>query len=99
MPIEGELYTFTKNNIDNSPDQQGVYALYLDGLVIYYGRATVSIRSRLQSHYRGDEGSCTKQATSCRGEVCSNPVAREAQLLEEHKRLYGRLPRCNERVG
>jgi len=99
MPIQGELYAFTKENVDNSPDKQGVYALYLNGDVIYYGRATASIRNRLQSHYRGDEGLCTKQAKSYKREVCSNPVAREVQLLEEHKRLYGRLPRCNERVG
>lgn len=27
------------------------------------------------------------------------PIARERELLEEHKRLYGKLPRCNERIG
>lgn len=66
MPIVGDRYAFTKENVDKSPDEKGVYALYDGDVLIYYGRASgdsVTIRTRLQSHQRGDEGRCTQSAT------------------------------------
>ncbi|MCG3123013.1 MAG: hypothetical protein GIKADHBN_01421 [Phycisphaerales bacterium] len=99
MPITGNSYNFTKQNVDLSPDSPGVYALIQNGTIIYYGRATISIRSRLQSHYRGTEGPCTQAATEYMREECTNPVTREVELLAEYQRINGRLPRCNERVG
>ncbi len=102
MPILGDLYAFTEENVKNAPDQAGVYALFDGHEVINYGRAqggSVTIRSRLQDHISGREGPCTQEATSYRRELISDPVAREKELLEEHRRLYGRLPRCNDRVG
>jgi hypothetical protein len=95
MPINGEQYPFTQQNVDSSPEQAGVYELLDNGTTIYYGSATVSIRSRLQSHKAGREGPCTQGATTYKREVCSNPRERERQLLQEHMQRYGRLPRCN----
>ncbi len=95
-------YKFTKDNVDNAPDEQGVYALFDEQEVIYYGRAkgeNVTIRSRLQSHLAGREGVCTKKATHYQREVTTAPVSREKQLLEEYDLVHGRLPRCNERIG
>jgi len=98
MPVAGKTYGFTKENVNQAPDSPGVYALLAqDGSVIYYGRATDSIRTRLQCHRRGDEGACTKAASSYKREVTSRPVAREKELLTAYKAAYGRLPRCNER--
>jgi len=101
MTISGELYSFTDENIDRSPTGIGVYALYGVGELIYIGKAEGQggIRERLRAHNRGDEGTCTKGASSYRREVCSDPSVREVQLLEEYKRGYRKLPRCNERVG
>lgn len=102
MTITTAIYAFNEANVNNAPDKAGVYALYDGSTVIYYGRAqggTVTIRSRLQSHQRGTEGSCTKSATHFNTELVSNPVTREEELLNAHKRAYGKLPRCNERVG
>ncbi len=103
MPIGGTTYAFSQENIDNAPDQAGVYALYDEGTLIYIGRATggtVTIRSRLRDHKAGREGPCTKSATHCKREVTTSPVKREEELLEEYKRTHnGKLPRCNERVG
>lgn len=79
-----------------------MYALYSNSEVVYYGRAqggSVTIRSRLQDHKSGREGRCTQSAAAFNWEVTSTPIARERELLEEHKRLYGKLPRCNERIG
>jgi excinuclease UvrABC nuclease subunit len=100
MPINGEKYEFTAKNVNNAPDEHGVYALFDGDTLIYYGRASgddVTIRSRLQSHYRGDEGPCTQGATRYMRETTSRPIAREAELLAAFERQYGRLPRCNER--
>ena len=99
MPISGDIYAFTLENIDKSPVSHGVYALYSNGATTYIGRASgtgVTIRSRLRSHKRGDEGSCTKVATDYRREVTEAPVSRERELLTEYVSSYGRLPRCND---
>ncbi len=102
MPIIGDKYGFTQDNVDKSPDDHGVYELYEGDELIYIGRAAgdgVTIRSRLQDHFRGDDGRCTQQATTYRREVTNTPKAREVELLNEHLRRHGRLPRCNSRVG
>lgn len=101
--ISTNHYSFTGQNVNLAPNSAGVYGLYDQfGNVIYYGRATgdsVTIRSRLQDHASGREGSCTQAATSFNCEVTSYPITREKELLEEHKRFTGRLPRCNDRIG
>ena len=102
MAITGAKYSFNDTNVNNAPDKAGVYALYEGDILIYYGRAQggdVTIRSRLQSHLRGDEGSCTKAASSFNSEASSSPVAREKELLAEFEKQNSRLPRCNSRVG
>ena len=102
MPIDSRSYDFTKKNVDLAPEEHGVYALYDRSELIYYGRAAgtnVTIRSRLQDHFSGSEGNCTKGATYYAREVAGNPEARETQLLEDYQAKYGWLPRCNERVG
>ena len=96
MPINGEQYPFTQQNVDASPDSQGVYELLQNGVTTYYGSATATIRSRLQSHKAGYEGPCTQYSTHYKREVCSNPRERERQLLQEYVQRYGRLPRCND---
>jgi excinuclease UvrABC nuclease subunit len=100
MPISGDKYAFTKDNVNKAPDDHGVYALYDGDVLIYYGRAAgdgVTIGSRLRSHFKGDEGPCTQGATHYRREVTSRPVAREVELLNEFENAYRRLPRCNDR--
>jgi hypothetical protein len=100
MPIIGDMYTFSKENVDKSPDQHGVYALYDGEELIYYGRAEgkgVTIRSRLQRHQNGKEGSCTQGATGYRREATERAKEREEELLNEYKRTHGgKLPRCND---
>ena len=100
MPITGSLHAFTEANVDKAPTEHGVYQLYENDVTTYIGRAAgegVTIRSRLQSHYRGDEGPCTEAATTYKREVTSQPPSREQELLEEYEEEHGGLPRCNER--
>ena len=98
MAISGDRRTFTQENVDNSPTDDGVYALYDESVTIYIGKGdgVNGIRARLQAHKRGDVGSCTQGASHYRREVCSNPVTRERELLQEYKNDNGVLPRCND---
>ena len=97
MPINQALLDFTDNNISDAPDTPGVYGLYYaDRACRYYGSGTVSIRTRLQAHKRGDEGNCTKIASFYNWELSSTPLSRERQLLREYQEQYGKLPLCNE---
>lgn len=102
MSITGDKYPFTEKNIAASPDKAGVYALYDDNETIYIGRAvggSTTIRTRLASHKAGHDGRCTQGASHYKREVTANAAAREVELLKEYKRLNGRLPRCNDRIG
>ena len=102
MPISGDSYPFTQDNVNKAPAQHGVYQLEEGSEITYIGRASgdgVTIRSRLQSHYRGDEGPCTKAATHYQREVTNRPIAREKELLDEYVRQHGRLPACNDRAA
>jgi hypothetical protein len=96
MPVAGKKYPFIQSNVDRSPEEPGVYSLHDGGKVIYYGLATKSLRDRLQSHLRGDEGPCTKVATHYKREATESPAAREQDLLAAYKAIHGKLPRCNE---
>ncbi len=98
MPIAGQLYPFTKTNVDDAPGSPGVYGLYRNGVTTYCGSSEVSIRTRLQRHKSGLEGPCTANAVFFNWELTAADYAkaREKQLLDEHVRQYGRLPQCND---
>ena len=102
MPISGDVYLFTDQDITIASTDIGVYALYDDeAITIYVGKAEQEngIRGQLQAHKRGDKGKCTQSATFYAFEVCRNPSEREEELLIEHKLVYGKLPRYNERIA
>ncbi len=100
MAVEGDLYTFSDDNLAKSPTSKGVYSLHQGEETIYIGKAEGEngIRQRLQAHKRGDEGRCSQQATGYRREICDNPSKREQELLLEYKANHHKLPRCNERI-
>ena len=87
-------YRFTRVVIAGAPDEQGVYALWDGEEVIYYGRGP--IRTRLLDHFYGRVDELTRRATHYGWELCADPAAREAELLAEHRRVYGRPPRLNK---
>jgi hypothetical protein len=100
MPIGGDKYAFIPDNVALAPDLQGVYALYQGDDLIYFGRADgdkFTIRSCLQSHLSGKEGPSRQKATHYSREESCQPIARQAELLEEFRQTYRRLPRCNAR--
>ena len=100
MPIITTKYQFTESNINAyASDHMGVYGLYDSmSMVMYYGETDTSIKARLLRHLSGAESKCTQGAAYFNFERHFNPIHRERELLEQHKRLYGRLPKCNEIV-
>lgn len=92
--ISGKAYDFTQDNVDKSPDADGVYGLVRgkEQAVVYIGQG--NIRDRLQSHFRGDNACITSaRPDSYYREICSNPKAREKELFESWTTL------CNKKVG
>jgi hypothetical protein len=88
-------YRFTRIVISGAPDNAGVYALWKGDEVVYYGRSDgngSTIRSRLLDHYY----EAASRPTHYSWEVCNDPTAREAELLQEHRSRFGRLPRNNK---
>ena len=98
MGIDAPFHSFTDEEITNAPILNGVYALYDGSTTIYIGKGegTEGIRGRLKAHKAGYEGNCTNQATYFNYETHISPSQRETELLQEYKRLWGKLPRCNE---
>jgi hypothetical protein len=97
--LPARRYRFARVAIAGAPEEAGVYALWEGDEVIYYGRADggqqgggSTIRSRLLAHYYEDR----KRPTHYSWEVCKSPAAREAELLREYERTFGRRPRGNE---
>ena len=96
MPIASPRYALTPTMVSGAPNDPGVYALWENDELIYYGHArgeSATIQSCLQQHLRG-ETAC-KGATHYGWEISANPPAREAELLREYQRAHKRLPRCN----
>jgi SpoIIAA-like len=94
LGIPSRRYRFTRIVISGAPESAGVYALWDGEELIYYGRTNSenTIRSRLLDHHYSGE----QRATHYSWEVCKDPVAREAELLREHEKKFGRPPRFNK---
>jgi hypothetical protein len=99
VEIGGEMHAFTQMNVNNAPDEFGVYALYGPGELLYVGRAdddSGTLRDWLQSHFSGAEGAGTKGAKLFRYEVTNDPASREWEVLDAYVRSHGgNLPRYN----
>ena len=87
-------YRFTRIVIAGAPEDRGVFALWQEEEIVFYGRADghgSTIRSCLLDRFYQDP----TQATHYSWELCKDPVAREAELLSEHLGSHGRPPRLN----
>jgi hypothetical protein len=84
--------------VEGAPTDPGVYVLWENDELIYYGRASgnvIHIQFALFEHLSGRAGPCTQGATHYGWEISLDPVGREAELLREYKAAFNRLPRCN----
>ena len=101
MPVLGERRPFTRAILAEAPDAPGVYALWDDGDVVFYGSAfggTFTIRSCLAEHLGGVRAIAVR-ATHCSWEISLSPGARERQLLDEYSAQHGGAPRGNAQSG
>jgi hypothetical protein len=90
--ISGEKYPFTQENVDKSPDQDGVYGLVRDTTAVYIGGG--NIRSRLQNHFRGGNSCITREKpTHYYREALQYWTNREKELIVAYD------PVCNKKVG
>lgn len=98
MPINGDKYPFTRRNVELVPDAPGVYALFDEAEVAYYGSAqggSDTIRARLGDHLAGRQAPGRIKAKLFSFEVTHYPLSRERALLEEYKRNTRQLPEFN----
>src|SRR5688572_33507788 len=99
MPIASPRYAFTQTMVSGAPNDPGVFVLWEDDELIYYGHArggSMTIQSCLREHLARTLA-CTEKATHYGREISANPPAREAELLREFERANRKLPRCNAR--
>jgi hypothetical protein len=98
MPTHGPRFDFTPNQISVVPEKDGVYVLFDGDEVIYIGRAVgqfLTLRRCLSDHCVGLFGECTQRATHFAFELAAYPITREAELLDEFRVQFNRLPRCH----
>ena len=93
MPNSLPRQRFSAWGIAGLPAALGVYLLWQGEEVVYIGRAMEGLRQRLMEHYT--RHAKPWDATHFAWEPCARPAEREAELLREHERLFGRLPRRN----
>ena len=101
VPIASPRYAFTATMIAGAPPDPGVFALWENEELIYYGRALgngATIQSRLREHLETSVHG-TAGATHYGWEIAANPRVREVELLREFERSHGRLPRCNSQAA
>jgi excinuclease UvrABC nuclease subunit len=100
MPIRAHLQNADNKNLENAPDERGVYALYDAGQnLIYYGAAESSIRDGLKGYLAGNANSFTPAACYFNYELSDYPFLREEQLLAEYEKAKKRLPEYNHKSG
>lgn len=98
MPLPRQSFPFTAKLIAGAPEEAGVFLLWHGGEIVYIGRADgrgATIRSCLVEHFSGARGPCTRRAEDYSWEISLHPALRELELLEEYRKLFSRLPRCN----
>jgi hypothetical protein len=101
MPISNRHWSFNPMVVSGAPDEPGVYALYEDEEVIYYGCAVhgSTIQSALfeiLTRVRDGQGGCLQRVTRYTWEITPRPRLREAELLREFELAHQHPPRCNQ---
>jgi hypothetical protein len=98
MSISTRNMPFTASLIDAAPQASGVYALWQDGAVVYYGKTSggsATIRSALSEHLSGQAWS-ELQATRCSWEVAEDPEQRFGELIRAFELAHQCMPRWND---
>ena len=97
MPITSQWWTFSDGMISSDREEAGVYELGNDsGTVVYIGSSN-ALRRRLKEHLDESGTTCIKKNTKkYRLEYVSKYKERERELYDEHVRINGKPPICND---
>jgi hypothetical protein len=95
MPIASPRYPFRREMILGAPDDAGVYALFFEDELIFFGHAigAGTIQMRLIAHLARLLDPST--ATHYAWEICRDPERRAAELIREYERHFRRSPQHN----
>ena len=101
MPITSRHWTFSPLVVSGAPEEPGVYALFEDDELIYYGCAVQgsTIQSALQeimARVRDGRAGCLQAINRYTWEITYRPRLREAELLQEFELAHQHAPRCNQ---
>lgn len=90
------VFRFTADAIDIAPTKAGVFVFFdQTGEAILIGSSLRSIQSDLMDHWKGFEGGETCGAEYVGFEAATDPLRREAELIQKHCAVYGKTPRRN----
>jgi excinuclease UvrABC nuclease subunit len=89
------IFRFTPDTIGITPDKPGVFAFFdASGEAMLIGSAK-SVRLAVTDHWKGLEGPATCGAEYLGFEAHPQPLQIEAELIEKHREVFGRIPRRN----
>jgi hypothetical protein len=99
MPLTTRRFPFSAENVNRSPREPGVYALYdASGNTELIGRTRTvgeTLRDLLHQELERSGTACTFDAVTFAWEATSDPARREFDLLAEYREEFGDLPPCN----
>jgi hypothetical protein len=101
MPIISRHWSFNPLVISGAPEEPGVYALFEDDEIVYYGCAmhgsTIqSALSEVLARVRAGRGGCLQRVNRYTWEITYRPRLREAELLREFEAANQHPPRGNQ---
>ena len=101
MPIANRRWTFNALVLSGAPQEPGVYALFEDDEVVYYGSAVQgsTIQSALHEIFlrvQAGRAGCLQNVNRYTWEITYRPRLREAELLREFELAHRHPPRGNE---
>jgi hypothetical protein len=91
--IQGDELKYNQQNARRTLEEPGVFGLYDNGVVVYYGSSsrTGTIRAAIERQFRTLRGTFS----SFKQEPSADPKLRELELLNEHLAHHGKLPPLN----
>jgi hypothetical protein len=91
--IQGDELKYNQQNARRTLEEPGVFGLYDNGVVVYYGSSsrTGTVRAAIERQFRTLRG----KFSSFKQEPSADPKLRELELLNEHLAHHGKLPPLN----
>ena len=96
MPISGSFY-FWGEKARNVPSKAAVYELYDENYRLIFVGESSNLKEKFaeysETHFSKDP--CKVATKYYKREFTSNTKERKKEILEEYKKKYGKLPKCN----